>query len=263
MLHLLPTLAAAFAMMTLCWAASLGLRDVSIVDILWAPAFAALGWLCAALGPAITPRGWMVLGLITLWGLRLGGHIFLRWRRLGHEDYRYAAIRTRRGPRFAWTSLFWIFWLQALLLWVISLPLQAAIGDALPLGAIDAAGGALALAGLVLEAVADAQLTRFRARADSRGRVLDTGLWAWSRHPNYFGDFAFWWSIWLIAVSGGAPLWTVLGPVAMSALLLHYSGAGLMEDTIAERRPAYRDYIRRTSLFFPWPPRRRVASRSN
>jgi steroid 5-alpha reductase family enzyme len=254
--QLLPTLAAAFAMMTLCWMVSLPLRDVSIVDILWAPAFAAVGWICAALDPAIAPRGWLVLGLISLWAVRLGSHILARRVRLGREDYRYAAIRAKRGPNFPLTSLLWIFWLQALLLWIISFPIQAAIAAALPLNALDPAGGLIAFAGIVIEAVADAQLTRFRALADSKDRVLDTGLWAWSRHPNYFGDFLLWWGLWLVAMAGGAPLWIVIGPVVMSALLLHYSGAGLMEDTITDRRPAYRDYIRRTSLFFLWPPRR-------
>jgi steroid 5-alpha reductase family enzyme len=256
MAHLLPTLLAAFGMMSLCWLASLALGDVSIVDILWAPAFAVVGWLCAGLAPVTGPRGWMVLGLVTLWAVRLGSHILARWLRHGREDYRYAAIRAKRGPNFPLTSLFWIFWLQALLLWIISLPLQAAVGAAAPLNGFDWLGGVIALSGIVIEAVADAQLTRFRARPAGGADVLDTGLWAWSRHPNYFGDFLLWWGIWIVAVAGGAPLWTALGPIVMSALLLHYSGAGLMEDTIAVRRPAYREYTKRTSLFFPWPPRR-------
>jgi steroid 5-alpha reductase family enzyme len=246
--YLLPTLLAAFTMMTLSWVVSLPLRDVSIVDILWAPAFAVVGWLCAWLSPSLTLRGWTALGL--------GSHILLRWLRLGHEDYRYATIRAKRGPNFPLTSLLWIFWLQALLLWVISFPLQAAIASPEEWQALDWVGAAIAFAGIVVEAIADTQLTRFRARSDSREQVLNTGLWAWSRHPNYFGDFLLWWGIWIVATAGGAQLWTALGPIAMSALLLHYSGVGLMEDTIADRRPAYRDYIERTSLFFPWPPRR-------
>jgi len=253
---LFPTLLAAFAMMTLCWGVSLALRDVSIVDILWAPAFAAIGWMCAWLSPSLAPRSWMVLALITLWALRLGSHILLRWSRLGHEDYRYASIRAKHGSSFPLTSLFWIFWLQASLLWIISFPLQAAITASAPMSAFDRIGGVVAFVGILIEAVADAQLTRFRAQPGNREHVFNRGLWAWSRHPNYFGDFLLWWGVWIVAMAGGAAVWTVLGPVVMSALLLHYSGAGLMEDTIADRRPAYRDYIKRTSLFFPWPPQR-------
>jgi steroid 5-alpha reductase family enzyme len=256
MSYLLPTFLAAFAMMSLCWVVSLVLRDVSIVDILWAPAFATVGWLCAWLASAPTGRSWILLALITLWAFRLGSHILLRWRRLGHEDYRYAAIRAKHGPNFPITSLLWIFWLQALLLWVISFPLQAAIASRAGLNAFDWIGGGVVLIGIAVEGVADAQLTRFRAEPQNRDRVLNIGLWAWSRHPNYFGDFLLWWGIWIMAMAGYAPLWTVLGPIVMSALLLHYSGAGLMEETITDRRPAYRDYIKRTSLFFPWPPRR-------
>ena len=258
--HLFPTLAASFAMMTLCWLVSLPLRDVSIVDSLWAPAFAVLAGLCAVLSDQVTQRGWFALALVTIWAIRLGSHVFRRWLRLGHEDYRYAAIRQSRGRNFPFTSLFWIFWLQAALLWLISWPLQAAFGGVRPLNLLDAVGGLVAFAGIVIEAVADAQLARFRADYANKGRVLQTGLWAWSRHPNYFGDFALWWGFFVIALAGGAPWWTVFGPVAMSALLLHYSGVGLMEETIGDRRPDYADYIRRTSAFFPWPPMKRRAA---
>jgi steroid 5-alpha reductase family enzyme len=253
--HPLLTLVISFAMMTALWPLSVRLKDVSIVDILWAPAFGVLAWACALETPAMNVRAGTVLALVTVWALRLGSHVWMRWRRLGHEDYRYAAIRKSRGPSFPVTSLFWIFWFQALLLWIISWPLQAVFGRNAPLNALDALGVALAFAGIVIEAVADVQLTRFRAEPTNAGRVLDTGLWAWSRHPNYFGDFALWWGFCLIALASGAPWWTALGPLVMSALLIHYSGAGLMEDTIAHRRPDYSDYVRRTSVFVPWPPR--------
>lgn len=257
MAHPIPTLLMAFAMMTTLWPLSIRLKDVSIIDILWAPAFAVLAWLSADLAPDVGPRGWIVLGLITVWAVRLGSHVYGRWRRLGHEDYRYTAIRKQRGGNFALTSLWWIFWMQALLLWIISWPLQAAFdAPETPLGVLDALGIALGAGGIIIEAAADAQLTRFRANPENRGHVLDTGLWGWSRHPNYFGDFALWWGLYLIALGAGAPWWTALGPIVMSALLLHYSGASLMEDTITDRRPAYADYIRRTSAFFLWPPTR-------
>ena len=252
----LMTLLLAFAMMTVLWPVSIWLKDVSIIDILWSPAFAAVATACALLEPALDARAWIALALIWVWAIRLGGHVFRRWRRHGHEDYRYATIRKARGPNFPFTSLFWIFWLQALLLWIISWPLQAALSFQRPLNALDGLGIALVVAGIVIEGIADRQLTRFRADPQSGGRVLDTGLWSWSRHPNYFGDFTMWWGFFLIGIAAGAPWWIVLGPIVMSALLIHYSGAGLMEDTIAERRPGYADYVRRTSLFVPWPPLR-------
>jgi steroid 5-alpha reductase family enzyme len=253
----LTTLLLAFAMMTVLWPLSIRLRDVSIIDILWAPAFAVVAWASAALSPVRDARGAVLLGLVTLWAIRLGTHVFKRWRRLGHEDYRYAAIREKRGPNFALTSLFWIFWLQELLLWIISWPLEAVFAQSRPLFWLDGLGIAAAVLGILIEAVADAQLTRFRALPDNRGRVLDTGIWSWSRHPNYFGDCVMWWGFFIIGIAAGAPWWTVLSPIVMSALLIHYSGAGLMEDTIRDRRPGYADYVQRTSVFFPLPPARR------
>ncbi len=253
--HLALTFALSFAMMTALWPLSVKLADVSIIDILWAPAFAVLAWACLIATDGTGPRAMIAVALVSLWALRLGSHIFARWRRLGHEDYRYAEFRRRGGKGFPRTSLITIFWLQALLLWIISFPLQAAAGSLGSLGWLDAAGIALALAGIVIEAVADLQLTRFRADPANRERVMASGLWGWSRHPNYFGDFTLWWGFFLLALAAGAPWWTILGPVVISALLIHYSGAGLMEDTIKSRRPGYADYVRRTSLFVPRPPR--------
>ncbi len=258
MAHPFITLGLSFGMMTALWPLSVRLRDVSIVDILWAPAFAVLAWSYVFVSPPLGARAWIALALITVWALRLGGHIWARWRRLGHEDYRYAEIRRRNGPNFPLTSLVWIFWLQGLLLWVISWPLQAALSGSRAVNALDFAAIAMIAAGILFEAVADIQLTRFRADPDSRGRVLDTGVWAWSRHPNYFGDFLIWWGFFVLGIAAGGPWWTILGPLAMSALLIHYSGAGLMEDTIRHRRPGYADYVRRTSIFVPWPPRART-----
>jgi len=254
--HLALTLVVAFAMMTLLYLPSLKLRDVSIIDILWAPGFAIVALACAFATPAMDLRAQIVLVLVTVWAIRLGSHVFARWRRLGHEDYRYAELRRKAGPNFPAKSLVTIFWLQALLLWIISWPVQAVFnGASMPLGFWDSVGIALAVFGIVFEAVADRQLTAFRADPANTGKVLNTGVWAWSRHPNYFGDFSLWWGFYLLALGAGGPWWTILGPIVMSALLIHYSGMGLMEDTIAQRRPLYADYIAKTSAFFPWPPR--------
>jgi steroid 5-alpha reductase family enzyme len=252
--HFLLTLAIALGMMTALWPLSVWLKDVSIIDIAWGPAFAIVALACAALSNTMTARGWIVLGLVWIWALRLGVHVYRRWRVLGHEDYRYTEIRRGRGSNFPLTSLFWVFWLQAILLWVISWPLQAVFTYARPISWLDGAAIVLASSGVVIEAVADAQLTRFRADPRNHGKVLDKGIWAWSRHPNYFGDFTLWWGFFAFGIASGGPWWALLGPVVMSALLIHYSGGRLMEDTIVQRRSDYGDYARRTSFFIPWPP---------
>ena len=255
--HLLFTLVLAFAMMTALWPFSIVFKDVSIVDILWAPAFAILGWALAYVEGGADMRGWVCLALVSLWAMRLGTHILMRRLKSGKEDHRYTSIRRKYGNRFPVLSLVVIFWLQAVLLWLISLPLQAAISTHTALTYADIIGFFVIFAGIVIEGVADAQLTAFRAKPGGADSVLDTGVWRWSRHPNYFGDFLIWWGFFFVAVAGGAPWWTVAGPIVMTALLMHYSGAGLMEDTITKRRPAYQAYIESTSRFFPWPPARK------
>jgi steroid 5-alpha reductase family enzyme len=247
------------AAMLLLWAASLRLRDASIVDVYWGPGFGVVAW--AAVGVAgSSPRGLLLAALATAWGLRLGAHIARR--RRGHgEDHRYAAMRAAHGARFPLVSLFTVFLLQAALLWLVSLPLQAgaALGRSTPLGPIDAAGALLFAVGLAFEATADAQLARFLRDPSSRGRVMDRGLWRYSRHPNYFGDFLVWWGLGAMALSAGAA-WALVGPLAMSVLLLKVSGVTLLERNIGERRPGYAAYAARTSAFLPLPPRRREAA---
>jgi steroid 5-alpha reductase family enzyme len=248
------TLLLAFGATTGHWLLSLRLKDASIIDIFWAPGFALLAWASAlTAGAPMGARGWLVLDLVTIWGLRLGLHILLRHK---GEDHRYAKMRAKFGARWWWWSLFQVFWLQALLLWIISLPLQAAVGSATPLGAVDCLGAVMAVAGLVIEGLADRQLTRFRDDASNTGKVMDRGLWAWSRHPNYFGDALMWWGYFLIGFGASHAWWLVLSPIAMTVLLLRVSGVSLLEETIVERRPAYAGYIRRTSAFIPLPPRR-------
>ena len=242
-------------LMLALWVASLRLRDVSVVDVFWGPGFAAVAWTAVAVA-GISPRGLLSAVLATLWGVRLGIHLGLRKRGQG-EDRRYAAMRTARGSRFAAESLVTIFVLQAALMWVISFPLQAAaaLGASAPIGILDGAGALVVLSGVAVEAIADRQLARFLTRPDSRGRVMQEGLWRWSRHPNYFGDFVVWWGLGLLGLAAGAP-WTLVGPVLMSVLLLRVSGVTLLEKTIGTRRPGYAEYAARTSAFLPWPPRR-------
>jgi steroid 5-alpha reductase family enzyme len=246
-------LAALALFATAGWLLSLPLRDVSIVDIMWSLMFLLAASVYTAAQAAPGPRAWLVILLVGLWSIRLAAYIFRRNR--GHgEDFRYQQIRARNQPGFAFKSLYLVFGLQAGLAWVISLPLLAATGSTAPLGWLDAAGVALWLVGMVFEAGGDWQLARFKRDPGNRGKVLDTGLWRYTRHPNYFGDFCVWWGLFLIALAADG-WWSVVGPLLMSVLLLKVSGVALLEKYIGERRPAYRDYIRRTNAFFPGPPR--------
>jgi steroid 5-alpha reductase family enzyme len=243
--------------MLLLWLISLWQHDASIVDPFWGAGFALLSWLSWLQrdDPASLRVG-LLLVMVTAWGIRLS--LYLLWRNWGHgEDRRYSAMRHHHGASFWWISLGTVFGLQALLLWVIACPVQWCLLQARQpaLGAADGLGLALWLIGLTFESVGDWQLARFKADPANRGKVLDQGLWRYTRHPNYFGDFCVWWGIYFVAAGGGA-WWTIFSPLLMIGLLMRVSGVRLLESTISERRPAYRDYVRRTNAFFPGPPRR-------
>lgn len=229
-------------------------RNVTVVDSFWPMFFLAATVTYATQVATPGPRAALVLGVVALWALRLAGH--LTWRNHARpEDHRYQAIRRNHEPHFAWKSLYLVFGLQGVLAWVISLPLLAAIGGQQPLGMWDAAGVALWLTGMVFEGVGDLQLARFQARPENRDRVLDHGLWRYTRHPNYFGECCVWWGYYLMAGSAGG-WWSIASPLLMTYLLYKVSGVALLERDIHERRPAYRDYIARTNAFLPGPPHR-------
>ncbi len=237
----------------LTWLISLYKRDVSIVDSLWSLMFlaAALVYWLGVDDPA--GRASLVMGLVALWSLRLAGYI--TWRNRGEgEDYRYREIRARNEPGFAFKSLYLVFGLQAVIAWLVSLPLLAAISADVPLGFVDGFALGQFVIGFVFEAVGDLQLARFKADPGNAGKVLDTGLWRYTRHPNYFGNACMWWAFFIFALATGA-WWSVLSPLLMTFLLLKVSGVALLEQDIGDRRPAYRDYVRRTNAFFPGPPR--------
>ena len=256
MTSLLATnLIVALIVMLLLWLLSLRWRDASIVDPFWGSGFVLLAWLTFARSGTSHLRAGLLLAMVTLWGLRLSIHLL--WRNWGHdEDARYAAMRARQGRSFWWVSLLTVFELQGVLMWFVALPLQWSLGSPHPttLGWLDLLGLLLWSVGLAFETIGDWQLARFKADPAHRGQVLDQGLWRYTRHPNYFGDFCVWWGIYLVAASGGAG-WTVVSPLLMSFLLIRVSGVRLLESTIAERRPEYVNYIRRTNAFFPGPPR--------
>ena len=240
------------------WVFSIRVRDASLADRIWplmiaAPALAYAG----AHAHVLDARGTWMLALLLLWAGRLALHIGRRnW---GHgEDRRYQAMRARNEPHFGLKSLYLVFGLQAVLAWVVGWPLLAAFAHPSPLSWLDVLALLLAGGGVVIEAVADAQLARFLRGPRREDAVMDRGLWAWSRHPNYFGEACVWWGFGLAALSagGGAAAWCLASPLLMTGLLLKVSGVALLEHDIAERRPAYRSYAARTSAFIPWPPRR-------
>ncbi|MBM4383972.1 MAG: DUF1295 domain-containing protein [Deltaproteobacteria bacterium] len=248
-------LAIALAMLAL-WLLSLALRNASIVDIWWGPGIALGGcvaWLSAG---AAHPRGVLLVALCALWALRLGG--YLGWRNTGHgEDPRYQAMRRYWGKRFPLISLATVFTFQGVLQWIVSLPVQ--VGAAAPggaaLGALDALGALVFAFGLAFESIGDAQLASFKADPANRGRVMDRGLWRYTRHPNYFGDAVAHWGLFLVALSTPHGWLTALSPALMTFLLLRVSGVALLERSIGKRRPEYAEYQRRTSAFFPLPPK--------
>ena len=252
----LEALAVVAALALATWAASAVRRDVSLVDRMWPVFIAAAAIVCWRSLPSAGLRGDAMLALVLVWALRLG--VYLTRRNWGRgEDRRYRAIRARNEPGFAWKSLYLVFGLQAMLAWIVSAPFLVGMASTRPFGVFDALGAALVAFGIAFEAIGDRQMAVFQADPASRGRVMDRGLWRYTRHPNYFGEACVWWGLALMAVSarGWAGAWCLASPLLMTVLLLRVSGAALLEKDIGERRPAYRDYIERTPAFFPGRPR--------
>jgi steroid 5-alpha reductase family enzyme len=225
----------------------------NVVDVAWGVGFVAVAAVAAALGRGDAPRRWLLLALVAIWGLRLSWHIHRKTAGKG-EDPRYAALL--RGATVA-QVIRKVFVLQALITWFVSVPLQlsSVTGPTRePLTAVMAVGIAVWLVGFTFEAVGDRQLRAFKSDPANRGVVMDRGLWAWTRHPNYFGDATVWWGLWLITINGWLPLATVGSPLLMTYFLVHVSGARLTEKLMAGR-PGFDEYTERTAYFFPWPPR--------
>lgn len=239
------TAATVLALFVATYALSRPLQDVSIVDIAWGLAFVDIAWVAALSADGDGTRTALAVTLASIWGLRLAIHIGIRKAQHPGEDPRYAHMTNRFVK---------VFLLQAALSWVISLPLQAAAAaDDPTVGPLAYVGVALWLIGLVFEAGGDYQLARFKADPANKGKVMDRGLWRYTRHPNYFGDFAVWWGLFAIAADGGA-WWTVVSPLIMTVLLTRVSGKDLLEKSMS-RRPGYAEYVERTSGFIPLPPR--------
>lgn len=245
-------------LMLVTWGISLAIKNASIVDIVWGFGFVVVAWTVrlTADDELDAARGWLLVAMVTIWGLRLAG--YLAWRNLGHgEDYRYRAMRKHHGPKFPIISLYTVFGLQGVLMWIVSLPVQIGQTDDTPeIGVIAIIGIAAWLVGLFFEVVGDAQLARFKADPSNAGKVMDRGLWKYTRHPNYFGDCCVWWGIALVAAETGTGAIGLIGAVVMTVLLRRVSGVTFLEKTIVKRRAGYQEYIERTSPFIPRPPKR-------
>jgi steroid 5-alpha reductase family enzyme len=239
---------------TALWGVSLLRRDASIIDIFWGLGFVLVAWNSLNISGVSSPRTLLLVLLISVWGLRLSS--YLAWRNLGKpEDYRYAAMREHHGKRFPLVSLLTVFVLQGALMWIISLPFQVGIVRIQEWNVLATVGVVLCAVGVFFEAVGDYQLARFKANPGNKGRVMDKGLWRYTRHPNYFGDFLVWWGFYLLAAEPRSWWWTIIGPLLMSWLLIRVSGVRLLETSLRSRVTGYAAYVGSTSAFFPLPPK--------
>jgi len=241
--------------MVATWVLSLFLGNASIVDIVWGAGFVVVAWISRIIGDGNSDRLDLLTAMVTIWGLRLALYLF--WRNRGEEeDYRYQSMRRRQGASFPVRSLITVFGFQGLVMFIVSLPVQLAATPATPdIGWVGVVGVVIWGTGLFFETVGDAQLTRFKADPANAGTVMDRGLWRYTRHPNYFGDFCVWWGIFLVAAETTDARFGVVGPLLMSFMLLRVSGVAMLERGLMKRRDGYADYVARTATFFPRPPR--------
>jgi len=244
-------------MMTILWIASIIIKNVSIVDLFWGLGFVVATTFYFIKSEGFEPRKIIVLFMVAFWGLRLS--VYLAWRNIGKgEDFRYREFRRKYGEKkYWWISFFQTFLLQGVLMWLISAPLLGAqfYGLDKPLGILDYAGLGLWIIGLLFEAGGDFQLSVFKSNPANKGKVLNRGFWRYTRHPNYFGDSAVWWGYGLICIAAGSYL-PAFGSILMTLLIIKISGVALLEKSLKEQKPEYKEYIAKTSAFFPWFPKK-------
>lgn len=241
------------------FAFSVAFDNTSVYDPYWSVAPIAIApWLATRPEAAAAPlaRQALVITLVTLWGLRLTYNWGVGYPGLGHEDWRYAEMRGKAGRAYWLVSLFGFHYFPTVLVYLGCVPLYSALTSARPLGLLDALAALVTLSAIAIEALADEQLRAFRKKRRTPSEMLDTGLWALSRHPNYFGEVLFWWGLFLFAIAAGTgPLWTIAGAAAITALFLFVS-IPMLDRRSAERRPEYKEYMRRVSALVPWFPGR-------
>lgn len=244
------------SLMTLLWILSVFIKNVSIVDLFWGLGFVMTASFYFLKTNGYIPRKTILLILVAVWGIRLSG--YLAWRNIGKgEDFRYRQFRMKYGEnRYWWISFFQTFLLQGILMWLISLPLLGAQykEQNYHLGSLDWVGIFFWITGFFFETVGDLQLASFKADPINKGKVMDKGLWKFTRHPNYFGDSAVWWGYGFLSLAAGSYL-PVIGSVVMTALIIKVSGVALLEKSLNEQKPGYKEYAEKTSAFLPWFPK--------
>ena len=243
------------------WLIQVKTRDAGVVDIYWGPGFAVIVFIYVFLHPNMTPWLWIIAIITTAWSLRLGLHMSIRHCKSQGEDRRYALMRRNSGGSFWWSSLLKVFLLQAVIMWIIASSQHAAFSNTE--SSSHAINSLLFLLGLVffvigfsLETIADYQLFRFKRESQNAGKTMDQGLWAWSRHPNYFGEMVLWWGIGLCGFAVSSAWWSFVGPAILTFLLLRVSGVTLLEQHLLPEKEGYEAYMKNTSRFIPLPPKR-------
>ena len=255
---LLLTLGATIVVMVAIWLLSVRISDASIVDLYWGPGFVVIVWIAYAMSDRPNQRGFLVAILTTLWGIRLAAHLYARFHQHVDEDFRYAAMRSRNTSTFTTWSLTRIFILQAVVMWVVSVPIQHAqiYGKDATWSPITSVGLALFVAGFLIEATADWQLSKFKKRTSNRGRMLTTGLWRWSQHPNYFGELLIWWGFYCLVLDLQMGPWLIFSPLLLSYLIVRVSGRPLLDAHLAATKKDHAEYAKRTSSIIPWPKKK-------
>jgi steroid 5-alpha reductase family enzyme len=225
-----------------------------LADVAWGLGFILAAGVSLVAAGSYTPRGLMVSGLVMVWGVRLALHIHSRNRSRG-EDPRYRKWREEWGRWFVLRSFLQVFMLQGVLLVLVAMPvIFINVSPTTPIIWLDFLGVGVWLTGFSFEAIGDWQLLRFIRNPANRGRLMTGGLWRYTRHPNYFGEVTLWWGIWLLALSLSAGWLTIIGPLTITILILKVSGIPMLEKPYLERAD-FKEYRRRTSAFFPLPPR--------
>jgi steroid 5-alpha reductase family enzyme len=249
------------AVFVLLWLLSIALKDASFVDIWWAFGMVFLAGLSFFETGPPSLRKYLLLGLCALWGLRLGFYILWRWLKHG-PDQRYVAMLESRQKKHGWsfakTSGLIVFTLQMPLQFIVALPVQLGMASPEPagIGIVGWIGVALSAFGIVFESIADFHLAIFKANPANKGKVLDSGVWRTTRHPNFFGEACAWWGLYLIAAETTAGLWALPGPILITFLLTRFSGVPTVEESMHAKRPGYEAYVKRTSGFIPWFPKK-------
>ena len=244
-------------LMTTLWVVSVIIKNVSIVDLFWGFGFVLTAGFYFLNSDGLLLRKVILMTLVAIWGLRLS--VYLAWRNHGKgEDFRYRQFRKNYGENhYWWISFFQTFLLQGILMWLISAPLLGVqfFGQDKAIGIFDYTGVLFWIIGFMFEAGGDFHLALFRSNPDNKGKVLDKGFWRYTRHPNYFGDSSVWWGYGFICIAAGSYI-PVLGSVLMTALIIKVSGVALLEKSLKEQKPQYKEYIEKTSAFIPWFPKK-------